>query len=89
MAEKTHVEPPGDLVGSGVGAHVAFEVDVVALFDVGAVEAASEGQDGLGRVCNAKQRSERGTGISHLPGTFQYVELSILKPRDKTSHWLG
>ncbi len=53
----THVEPPGDLVGPGVGPDVALEVDVLALADVGAVQGGSQAQDGLGDV----YEEERGS----------------------------
>ena len=55
VTQNTHVEPPGDLVGPGVGAHVALEVDVVALLDVGAVQAAPQAQDRLRGVCVKKR----------------------------------
>ena len=47
----THVEPPSHFVRPGVGPHVALEVDVVALLDVGAVQAAPQAQDRLRGVC--------------------------------------
>ena len=38
----THVVFPSDLVGSGIGLDAALEVDVVALLDVGGVQAGPE-----------------------------------------------
>ena len=47
---RTHVVLPGDLVGPGVGLDAALEVDVVALLDVGGVQAGPEEERGARNI---------------------------------------
>lgn len=41
---------PGDLVGPGISFDGALEVDIVALLDVGSVQAGPKGQGGAGYI---------------------------------------
>ena len=40
----TYIKSPRDFVWLGIGAHAAFKIDVIALFDVGAIEIAAQTQ---------------------------------------------
>ena len=51
----THVVQPGEFPGGRVGAHVALEVDVVALLDVAGRQRAAQPQPHHRRVCNQQQ----------------------------------
>ena len=46
----THVVLPSDLVRPGVGLYAALEVDVVALLDVGGVQAGPEEERGARNI---------------------------------------
>ena len=48
--ESTHVADPDDLVGGGVRADLAGEVDVAALGDAPRVDVGAEGQDRSRRI---------------------------------------
>ena len=55
---------PDDLVGLGVGANLALEVDVVALGQVGGVQIAPQAQLHLRSICGERKRvSELGREI--------------------------
>ena len=46
----THVVLPSDLVGPGIRLDAALEVDIVALLDVGGVQAGSEEERRTGNI---------------------------------------
>ena len=48
--QSTHVADPDDLVGGGVRADLAGEVDVAALGDAARVDVGTEGQDRSRRI---------------------------------------
>ena len=50
---------PSDFVGPGIGLDSALEVDVVALLDVGGVQAGAKHQARAGRDWNKKQKKRQ------------------------------
>ena len=59
----TYIVSPGDLVGSGIGLDGALEVDVVALLDVGSVQAGPQGQGGARYIYRGKVGDKSSTII--------------------------
>ena len=56
--QSTHVADPDDLVGGGVRADLAGEVDVAALGYAARVDVGAEGQDRPRRICKKGEGSD-------------------------------
>ena len=54
MTQFASVMPPRNLIGRRASAHRTFKVDVIALFYVGSVEAASEVERSTWHICKTK-----------------------------------
>ena len=64
--QSTHVADPDDLVGGGVRADLAGEVDVAALGDAARVDVGAEGQDRSRRICKKRSGGKSQQSITLL-----------------------
>ena len=61
--EETHIESPVETLDVRVRIDVAFEIHIVAFFDLRSVQAATQGDLQFRSVCGSKEKKAKGTPI--------------------------